>query len=49
MPFKSRAQQRWMFANHPKMAKRWAAETKDFKGLPARVHRLVKKRLVGVK
>ena len=34
MPFKSKAQQRWMFATKPKMAKRWAKETKDFYDLP---------------
>lgn len=27
MPFKSDAQRRWMYANHPAMAKRWQAET----------------------
>lgn len=36
MPFESKAQQRFMFAQHPKIAKRWAAETKDIKGLPER-------------
>lgn len=34
MPFESKAQQRFMFARHPKIAKRWAAETGDFKDLP---------------
>lgn len=34
MPFKSKAQQRWMFANHPEMAKRWADHTPDIKKLP---------------
>jgi len=34
MPFKSKAQARWMFAEHPKMAKEWAAHTKNFKDLP---------------
>lgn len=34
MPFKSKAQQRWMFATHPKMARRWAKETPDIKSLP---------------
>lgn len=34
MPFKSKAQQRWMFSQHPKMAKRWAKETPDIKSLP---------------
>ena len=41
MPFKSKKQQAWMFANKPKMAKKWAAEMKasgtSFKGLPTRV------------
>jgi hypothetical protein len=34
MPFKSRAQQRWMFANDPAMAKKWAEETPDMSKLP---------------
>lgn len=34
MPFKSQAQAKWMFANHPAMAKRWAAETASIKKLP---------------
>jgi len=33
MPFKSKAQQRFMFSKHPKMAKEWAAKT-NFKSLP---------------
>lgn len=37
MPFKSKAQQRFMFAKHPKMAKRWAHETEDMKSLPEHV------------
>lgn len=37
MPFVSKAQQRWMFANHPRMAKRWAEHTPDIKSLPERV------------
>lgn len=37
MPFKSKAQQKWMFATHPKMAKRWAKETPSIKKLPARI------------
>ncbi len=37
MPFTSKAQWRWMFVHHPKMAKRWAKHTKSsFKRLPAR-------------
>lgn len=44
MPFKSKAQERWMFAAEragkvaPGTAKRWAAETPK-KKLPARVKR----------
>jgi hypothetical protein len=37
MPFKSKAQQRFMFATNPEMAKKWAKETKDFKKLPEHV------------
>lgn len=36
MPFKSKAQQGFMFAKHPKIAKRWANETPRMKSLPAR-------------
>lgn len=39
MPFKSKAQMRWMFANKPKMAKKWAKETKNEKALPERKRR----------
>lgn len=35
MPFKSKAQQRFMFKNHPKIAKEFAAVT-DFSKLPER-------------
>ena len=37
MPFKSKAQQKWMFANKPEMAKEWADKTKDFSKLPEHV------------
>lgn len=37
MPFKSKAQRGWMYANEPKMAKRWEKETPKGKKLPARV------------
>ena len=37
MPFKSKAQQRWAFANKKKFAKRWAKKTKNIKSLPKRV------------
>lgn len=29
MPFKSKAQQRFMFAKHPTIAKRWAGEMEE--------------------
>jgi hypothetical protein len=35
MPFKSKAQSRWAFANHKAWAKRWAKTTK-YKALPNR-------------
>jgi hypothetical protein len=44
MPIRSRAQQRWMFATHPAMAKRWAAETPNMKNLPARVGKKKKRK-----
>jgi hypothetical protein len=37
MPFKSTSQMGWMFANKPQMAKEWASETPNIKGLPQRV------------
>lgn len=37
MPFKSKAQQKEMFANQPKIAKRWAKETPNIKSLPEHV------------
>lgn len=36
MPFKSKAQQRFMFATMPKTAKKWAKKTPSMKRLPAR-------------
>lgn len=39
MPFKSKAQMRWMFANHPEMAKRWADHTPSTKKLPNKVEK----------
>lgn len=35
--FESKAQQGFMFVHHPKLAKEFAAKTKDFKDLPAHV------------
>jgi len=37
MPFKSKAQQRYLFATYPKIAKEFADETKDYKDLPEHV------------
>ena len=37
MPFASKKQVRWMFANHPRMARRWADHTPDLKKLPEKV------------
>lgn len=37
MPFKSKAQAAWMFANHPKMAKEWADHTPKGTKLPKKV------------
>ncbi len=37
MPFKSKSQAKWMFANKPKMAKEWASKTKSIKALPNKV------------
>jgi hypothetical protein len=34
MPFKSKQQAKFMFARHPKMAKKWASKTKSIKKLP---------------
>ena len=38
MPFQSKAQQRFMFARHPKMAKEWAEKTPNIKELPEHVN-----------
>jgi len=42
-PFKSKAQQKFMFARHPKIAKRWAKETKSIKSLPKKVRKKKKR------
>ncbi len=34
MPFKSKAQMRYMFATHPDIAEEFARKTKNFKKLP---------------
>jgi hypothetical protein len=37
MPFKSKAQQRFMFSANPEMAKRWAKETPNMGKLPEKL------------
>lgn len=37
MPFKSEAQRRFMFSNHPQIAKRWAKEYPNQDSLPQHV------------
>jgi len=34
MPFKSKAQAKYLFAKHPKIAKEFAKKTKSIKSLP---------------
>lgn len=43
MPFKSKAQARFMFSQHPKMAKRWASKTLSIKSLPETAKRAKKR------
>jgi len=43
MPFKSEAQRKWMYANDPKMAKKWEAETPS-KKLPKKVKKKTRKK-----
>ena len=42
MPLKSKAQQKWMFANKPEMAKEWADKTPNIKSLPNKVKKKTK-------
>lgn len=39
MPFRSKSQERWMFANKPEMAREWAAATPKGANLPERVQK----------
>ena len=41
MPFKSEAQKGWMYANHPKMAKKWEEHTPKGK-LPKKIKKKAK-------
>jgi len=43
MPFKSKQQEKWMFATKPEMAKQWAKETPNQKTLPKKVKKKKKK------
>jgi hypothetical protein len=49
MPFKSDAQRRWMYANHPAMAKRWQEHTPKGKDLPEHVSKKKKRKKKGHK
>jgi hypothetical protein len=42
-PFVSKAQQRYMFAKHPKIAEEFAAKTPNMKNLPEHVSKLQSK------
>lgn len=37
MPFKSKAQAKFLFAKHPKIAKEFASKTKSIKKLPSKL------------
>jgi len=43
MPFKSKAQQGFMFSNMPKTAKKWAKETPNMKSLPKKAKKKAKR------
>lgn len=43
-PLKSRAQQRFLFAKKPKLAKEFAEETPDIKKLPEKVKKRKRKK-----
>lgn len=47
MPFKSKAQARFMFAKKPKLAKEFADETKSIKKLPNKVKKTKAKKKRG--
>ena len=40
MPFQSKSQSRWMFANEPKMAADWAGKTPSIKSLPEKKRKI---------
>jgi hypothetical protein len=43
MPFLSKAQRKWMYANDPQMAKKWEEHTPKGKELPEKVKKNGKK------
>lgn len=43
MPFSSRAQARYLYANEPEVAKEFASHTKSIKALPDKVSKAVAK------
>lgn len=45
MPFKSKAQARFLYARHPEIAKEFQGKTKSHKGLPERAKKKKRKRL----
>jgi len=42
MPFKSQAQAKYMFAQHPGMAREWLKETGKISKLPKKLHKVDK-------
>ena len=42
MPFKSKDQRKWMYANKPKMAEEWESKTPKGKALPKKVKKKTK-------
>lgn len=49
MPFKSKAQQRFMFSQHPALAKEFAAKTPNIKALPEKITKGAMKRKLSPK
>src|SRR5512137_2623758 len=47
MPFKSKAQRRWMYANKPGMAERWQKETPSEESLPEHAPKKEKRAFLG--
>jgi hypothetical protein len=44
MPFKSKQQEKWMWATHPKMARQWEEHTPKDKTLPDKLKARSKKK-----